>query len=117
MRTFLSAMCILLALLAVVLVLTRLIVGGVGEMVELAATLPRVGEAGCLDAVAHLEARWGKLRPLLKMALSGQLVVEIDRLVVTLRVMAAEENAADYEGTRGLLLVLLEEVLDLSLFG
>lgn len=91
MKTFLVALCILLLMLGTILLVTRYLLRELTDMSDTLSELPPPGEADCLSAAVSLEAQWQALRPLISSAINGRTIAEIDRLTVSLRVLAASD--------------------------
>ena len=104
MKTFLVAICILLVMLGGILVITRHILREVTDLSDALSSLPPPGESTCLAEASKLEAKWLALRPLASTAINGRTIAEIDRLMISLRVLAAsypdEITAWEWERSR-----------------
>ena len=114
MKSFLCAVCILLLLVALMLWYTFRTVELIDQMTEEVSALPRADEDGCLEAVAASEARWRHMRALVSLSVNIRTVEQIDHLVSSLRVSAAEGESTDFEINRGLLTEALRELRQLT---
>ena len=117
MKAFLTAILILLLLIALMICHTVSAASLSKEMAEQTASLPSAGEEDCLAAVTALEAIWARLRPFARAATHVSTVEQIDHLVAALRVTAEMEAAVDFEINRRLLSEALREYREMVLCG
>ena len=110
MKTFLCALAILLLLILLMLCGTRYALRESARRAAAAAAQPRAGEAGCLPAAKALEEHWRRMRRIVGLAVHIRTVEQIDCLVISLRVAAAEGAAVHFEVNRALLIEALDEL-------
>lgn len=104
MKTFVSAMCILLALILLIGLNTRYVSSVTDRMMGEIAALPRADEEGCADALSALASSWEQSHRLIGLSVNAHIVEQIGNQIASLTVNCQEQATEDFEVNRELLL-------------
>ena len=110
MKTFLTAIAILLVLILLMLGYSRWLVRETEGWMAAAEALPTAGEAGCLSAVVELEERWQRGRRIAGLAVDTCTLEAMDRAMIALREAARAGETVEFEISRAQLIASWEEL-------
>lgn len=116
MKTFLIAMCILLALIVAIGINTYYFSHFTDDLLQATVSLPSVEDEACLTALERLQARWERGYRLIGLSVNYNLVEQTGNLIAVLRVNCLEGASEDYEANRVLLLRAIRQLRNLERF-
>ena len=110
MKTFRTAMVILLVSILLMLGYERWLAREAEAWMAAAEALPSAGEDGCFSAVVDLEARWQAARRMAGVAVDACALEAMDRAMIALREAAKAGETVEFEISRAQLIASWEEL-------